>query len=156
MGGLIPGSMSYAPPEVKKSGWSTLKEYACFLPNLLPPTDDVYSGPISAADSYALGLLLHSVFNPTHLPLEAAEPPHPPPQPSSSGAIPPSVFPSFKKLLNPNPKGRMTPKTFLDAGMAETAGESLGFFCSNRLVKVCAGLDNFSLGSEAEKVTLLR
>ncbi|KAF8557538.1 ARM repeat-containing protein [Imleria badia] len=139
MGGLLPGSMSCAPPEVKKSGWSTLKD-----------------GPVSAADSYALGLLLHSVFNPTHPPPETAEPPHPPPQPSSRGSIPPSVFPCFKKLLNPNPKGRMTPKTFLDTGMAETAGEGSGFFSSNRLVKVCAGLDNFSLGSEAEKVTLLR
>ena len=50
----------------------------------------------------------------------------------------------------------MTPKTFLDTGMAETASEGSGFFSGNRLVKVCAGLDNFSLGSEAEKVTLLR
>ncbi|KAN0090665.1 hypothetical protein V8E55_004231 [Tylopilus felleus] len=139
MGGLLPGSMSCAPPEVKKNGWSTLKE-----------------GPIAAADSYALGILLHSVFNPTHPPPETAEPPHPPPQLSSRGSIPPSVFPCFKKLLNPNPKGRMTPKAFLDTGMAEMAGEGSGFFSSNRLVKVCGGLDNFSLGSEAEKATLLR
>ena len=40
--------------------------------------------------------------------------------------------------------------------MAETAGEGAGFFSGNRLVKVCASLDNFSLGGEAEKVTLLR
>ncbi|KAG6370974.1 armadillo-type protein [Boletus reticuloceps] len=139
MGGLIPGSMSCAPPEVKKNGWSMLKD-----------------GPSSAADSYALGLLLHSVFNPTHPPPETSEPPHPPPQPSSRGAIPPSVFPCFKKLLNPNPKARMTPKIFLDTGMAETAGEASGFFANNRLVKVCGGLDNFSLGSEVEKATLLR
>ncbi|KAH0832319.1 hypothetical protein J3R83DRAFT_13329 [Lanmaoa asiatica] len=139
MGGMLPGSMKCAPPEVKKGGWSTLKD-----------------GPIPAADSYALGLLLHSVFNPTHPPPETVEPPHPPPQPSSRGSIPPSVFPSFKKLLNPSPKGRTTPKTFLDTGMAETAGEASGFFSSNRLVKVCAGLDNFSLAGEAEKATLLR
>ena len=119
-------------------------------------TDRVHSGPVSAADSYALGLLLHAVFNPTHPPPETAEPPHPPPQPSSRGSIPTSVFLSFKKLLNPNPKGRMTPKTFLDTGMAETAGEGAGFFSGNRLVKVCAGLDNFNLGGEAEKATLLR
>ncbi|KAF8555356.1 hypothetical protein OG21DRAFT_911710 [Imleria badia] len=31
-----------------------------------------------------------------------------------------------------------------------------GFFSTNRLVKVCVGLDNLSLGGEAEKVTLLR
>jgi SCY1-like protein 1 len=50
----------------------------------------------------------------------------------------------------------MTPKNFLDVGMAETAGEGSGFFSGNRLVKVCGGLDNFSLGSEAEKAALLR
>ncbi|KAF9219571.1 ARM repeat-containing protein [Gyrodon lividus] len=139
MGGLLPSAMTCASPEVKKNGWSVLKD-----------------GLISAADSYALGLLLHSVFNPTHPQPPTAEPPHPPPQPSSRGSIPTSVFLSFKKLLNPNPKGRMTPKNFLEVGMAETVGEGSGFFSSNRLVKVCGGLDNFSLGSEAEKAVLLR
>lgn len=105
----------------------------------------------AAADAYALGLLLHAVFNPTH-PLPAtASPPHPPPPASSRGSIPTSVFPSFKKLLNPNPKGRLTAKGFLAIGMADT-----GFFANNRLVKVCLGLDNFALSSEAEKNMLLR
>ncbi|KAG9310545.1 hypothetical protein JVU11DRAFT_9093 [Chiua virens] len=108
MGGLLPGSMSFTPPEVKKSGWSAFKD------------------PVSAVDGYPLGLLLHSVFNPTHPPLETAEPPHPPPQPSSRDSIPPSMFPSFKRLLNSNPKGRMTLKTFLDGGMVETAGDESG------------------------------
>jgi len=35
--------------------------------------------------------------------------------------------------------------------MAET-----GFFATNRLIKVCVGLDNFALGTEADKNTLLR
>jgi hypothetical protein len=30
-------------------------------------------------------------------------------------------------MLNPNPKGRMTPKALLDVGMAESLGESGGF-----------------------------
>lgn len=50
----------------------------------------------------------------------------------------------------------MTAQQFLDFGMAETAGEGSGFFGRNRLVKVCAGLENFSLGTEAEKNVLLR
>ncbi|KAH9485238.1 putative inactive serine/threonine-protein kinase scy1 [Psilocybe cubensis] len=134
MGGLLPGSAAWASPEVKKSGWSTLKE----------------SDPASA-DAYALGLLLHAVFNPNHPPPPTAEPPHPPPAPASRGAIPASVFPCFKKLLNPNPKGRLSPKAFLEIGMAET-----GFFFNNRLVKVCSGLDNFALANEAEKTLLLK
>ncbi|KAF4599678.1 hypothetical protein EYR40_006777 [Pleurotus pulmonarius] len=134
MGGLLPDSSSLSPPEVKKGGWSVLKEH-----------------DVAAADAYALGLLLHALFNPNQ-PLPATvHPPHPPPQPSSRGSIPTSLFPHFKKLLNPSPKARMTPKHFLDIGMAET-----GFFATNRLVKVCLGLDNFALNSEAEKSTLLR
>lgn len=66
------------------------------------------------------------------------------------------LFPAFKRLMNPNPKARMTPQQFLEFGMAETAGEGSGFFAKNRLVKVCAGLDNFSLSNEAEKNILLR
>ncbi|KAF7375945.1 Protein kinase domain-containing protein [Mycena sanguinolenta] len=104
LGGQLPDAQAWASPEVKKGGWSSLKE----------------NDP-AAADSYALGLLLHAVFNPTH-PLPAtASPPHPPPPPSSRGAIPNSVFPSFKKLLSPNPKGRLTAKGFLAIGMADTA-----------------------------------
>jgi SCY1-like protein 1 len=116
----------------------------------------MYSVPISAADGYALGLLLHAVFNPTHPPPPTAQPPHPPPQVSSRGAIPLSVFPSFKKLLNPNAKSRMSPKNLLDIGMVESGGEGHGFFVHNRLVKVCAGLDGFTLSSESEKASLLR
>ncbi|OAX38865.1 ARM repeat-containing protein [Rhizopogon vinicolor AM-OR11-026] len=139
MGGLIPDAMACAPPEVKKGGWSVLKEY-----------------PVSAADGYALGLLLHAVFNPTHPSPPTAQPPHPPPQPSSRGAIPSSIFPSFKKLLNPNAKSRLSPKNLLDIGMAESGGEGCGFFVHNRLVKVCAGLDGFNLSSESDKASFLR
>ncbi|KAG2357230.1 hypothetical protein BDR07DRAFT_1490953 [Suillus spraguei] len=139
MGGLMPDAMACAPPEVKKEGWSTLKDV-----------------PVSAADGYALGLLLHAVFNPTHPPPPTAQPPHPPPQVSSRGAIPLSVFPSFKKLLNPNAKLRMSPKNLLNIGMAESDGEGHGFFVQNRLVKVCAGLDGFTLSSESDKASLLR
>ncbi|KAG2142740.1 uncharacterized protein EDB93DRAFT_601216 [Suillus bovinus] len=139
MGGLMPDAMACAPPEVKKEGWSALKDV-----------------PVSAPDGYALGLLLHAVFNPTHPPPPTAQPPHPPPQVSSRGAIPLTVFPSFKKLLNPNAKSRMSPKTLLDIGMAESDGEGHGFFVHNRLVKVCAGLDGFTLSSESDKASLLR
>ncbi|KAF8637981.1 hypothetical protein AX16_010613 [Volvariella volvacea WC 439] len=133
-GGLYPGSASWSSPEVKKSGWSALKE-----------------GNPAVADSYALGLLLHSVFNPNQPPPATAQPPHPPPVPSSRGAIPTSVFAAFKRLLNPNGGARLTPKGFLELGMTDG-----GFFANNRLVKVCNGLDNFSLASEADKTTLLR
>ncbi|KAG1853067.1 hypothetical protein F4604DRAFT_1591656, partial [Suillus subluteus] len=138
MGGLMPDAMACALPEVKKEGWSALKDL-----------------PVPASDGYALGLLLHAVFNPTHPPPPTAQPPHPPPQVSSRGAIPLSVFPSFKKLLNPNAKLRMSFKNLLDIGMAESDGEGHGVVVHNRLVKVCDGLDGFTLSSESDKASLL-
>lgn len=110
----------------------------------------------AAADAYALALLIHFAFNPSQPLPPTAQPPHPQPTAASRGTIPTSVFPAYKKLLNPNFKTRLTPKAFLELGMAETAGESSGFFAKNRLVKVCAGLDNFALANEGEKNALLR
>ncbi|KAF8909893.1 armadillo-type protein [Mucidula mucida] len=134
LGGLLPNAMTWAAPEVKKNGWSSLKQ-----------------GDPSAADAYSLGLLINAVFNPTNHPPPTAHPPHPPPTAASRGEIPTAIFPLVKNLLNPSNKARWSPKRFLDAGMADS-----GFFSSNRLVQVCSALDNFTLGSESEKNALLR
>ncbi|KAJ3749224.1 armadillo-type protein [Lentinula detonsa] len=134
LGSLLPDNMSWAPPEVKKGGWSSLKQ-----------------GDPPAADAYALGLLINATFNPDHHPPATASPPHPPPTAAARANIPNTVFSLYKKLLNPNPKGRLTAKGFLEIGMSDS-----GFFSSNRLVKVCLGLDNFALASESEKMILLR
>lgn len=104
-----------------------------------------------APDAYALGLLLHSVFNPNQPAPETCQPPHPPPTAASRGSIPTSVFNAYKRLLNPNPKNRLSSKGFLDLGMVVT-----GFFAANRLVKVCSGLESFSIANEVEKNTLLK
>ncbi|KAG8898592.1 hypothetical protein FRB99_007336 [Tulasnella sp. 403] len=139
MGGLLPESNACASPEVKSGGWSALKS--------LDP---------ACADAYALGLLLHAVFNAGHPPPPTIFPPHPPPPPSSRGSIPPAIFPSFRRLLNPNPKTRFTAKAFLDLGLGEKPGDGAGFFASNGLYKVCSGLDGFPLASDGEKSALLR
>ncbi|KIO18829.1 hypothetical protein M407DRAFT_31509 [Tulasnella calospora MUT 4182] len=139
MGGLVPDGNAIASPEVKSGGWSALK-----------------AADPAVADSYALGLLLHSVFNPNSPPPTTIFPPHAPPVPSSRGAIPPSIFPSFKRLLNPNPKTRFTAKGFLDLGMGQVLGDGSGFFANNGLFKICAGLEGFPLASDGEKHALLR
>ncbi|KZT04700.1 ARM repeat-containing protein [Laetiporus sulphureus 93-53] len=139
LGSLLSEASMYSPPEVKKSGWSVLKEHN-----------------VAAADAYALGLLIFCAFN-TSLPLPATvHPPHPPPTAASRGSIPNTLFSPYKRLLNPNPKARLTPQHFLELGMAETAGDGSGFFAKNRLVKVCSGLDNFSVGSESDRAALIR
>ncbi|KAG6898142.1 hypothetical protein C0992_004858 [Termitomyces sp. T32_za158] len=134
LGATYPNSSIWAAPEVKKGGWSVLKEYEP-----------------AVADAYALGLLLYAVFNPALGLPAAVHPPHSPSAATSSGSIPSVVIASAKKLLNPNPKGRQSPKAFLEIGMTDT-----GFFATNKLVKVCLALDNFSLGSDAEKTAFLR
>ena len=107
------------------------------------------------ADAYGLGILLHCLFNPDH-PLPATlQPPHSPPVASSRGAIPTTLFPLFKRLLNPNHKARLSPKSFLEAGTG-AKGDGSAFFTNNTLVQICSGLDGFALASEAEKMTLLR
>ena len=49
----------------------------------------------------------------------------------------------------------MAPAGFLEAGMAQT-GEGCGFFANNTYVRICEGLDEFSIKGEAEKAALLR
>lgn len=135
MAGLLSTPRSYtSPPEVQKQGWSSVKE----------------NNP-SSVDAYSLGLLLHTLFNQTDVIPDTAKPPHTPPPASARGRIPTILFPLFKRLLNPNPKARLTPKGFLEVGIAND-----GFFASNRLVKVCLGLDNFALASEGDKAALLK
>ncbi|KAF9518113.1 hypothetical protein BS47DRAFT_1338700 [Hydnum rufescens UP504] len=130
-GSLVPDLMAFAPPRSKQ-------------------------GNPAAVDAYELGLLLHSVFNPSHPLPPTASSPHPAPTSATRGAIPNSIFPSFKRLLIPKPATRLTPKLFLDIGNGDQAGDGTGFFAQNRLVKICASLDGFSLSGEAEKSTLLR
>ncbi|KAG8962609.1 hypothetical protein FRC03_003978 [Tulasnella sp. 419] len=139
LGGIVPDANQYCPPEVRSGGWSSLKTLG-----------------VSCADAYGLGILLHSVFNPSH-PLPATTlPPHPPPAPSSRGDIPQSIFPSFKRLLNPNAKARFSPKAFLELGMGEKPGDGSGFFANNGLYKICASLEGFPLSSDGEKAAFLR
>ncbi|KAG1718462.1 hypothetical protein EDB19DRAFT_1899249 [Suillus lakei] len=111
MGGLMPDAMACTPQKSKRFGL-----------------------PSKTTDRYTLGLLIHTVFNPTHPPPPTAQPPHPS-QVFCRGAIPTSVLPSFKKL-NPNHEY---------IGMAESDGESHEFFVNNQLIKVWAGLDGFTL-----------
>jgi|SRR5712671_7031956 len=127
-----------------------------FYPRFLNRSIIFCSGPNAAIDAYALGLLIFNLFNPTVLHPPFLNPPYNPPQPSTRGAIPPPVWSSFKKLLNPNPKGRLTPKALLDVGVAESLRENGGFFKGNKLFKICEGLGNFGLMADGERAALLR
>ena len=49
----------------------------------------------------------------------------------------------------------MSPAAFLEVGMAKS-GEGCGFFANNSFVRICEGLDQFSIKGEAEKAALLK
>ncbi|KAI9510088.1 armadillo-type protein [Russula earlei] len=99
-----------------RGGWAALKD-----------------GPVAAIDAYALALLTFNLFNPTVLHPSFLDPPYNPPQPSTRGTIPLSLWPSFKNL-----------------------GENGGFFKGNKLLKICEGLESFGLMTDGERPAFLR
>ncbi|KAJ9115267.1 hypothetical protein QFC20_001134 [Naganishia adeliensis] len=128
--GLAPGGMGERiAPEVKKGGWGVLKD----------------SDP-AVTDSYVFALLIHTIYNPHQsLPELTAAPTQ-----ATAGAIPRSLFPIFKRMLNPNPRTRLSTTSFLPEL------EKVGFWQGNNLVELVDSLEAFELASEGEKASLLR
>ncbi|OWZ36136.1 SCY1-like [Cryptococcus neoformans c45] len=130
LGGVAPGDIGErCAPEVRKGGWSALRE-----------TDPAQH------DTYLLAVLLFTLYNP-HSPLP---PLSSQPTLSSSGTLPRVLFPLWKRMLNPNPRTRLTTISFTDEA------EKAGFWASNPFVSLVKGLDNFELQSESDKLSLLR
>ena len=98
------------------------------------------------ADVYLLALLFFALYNPSSpLPNLAAQP-----TPSSSGSLPKTLFPSWKRMLNPNSRTRLSTIAFI----AEPSVVS--FWSTNTLGNLVEGLEGFELKSETEKLSLLR
>ncbi|CAD6573941.1 MAG: hypothetical protein TREMPRED_000967 [Tremellales sp. Tagirdzhanova-0007] len=130
LGGLAPGNVGErSGPEVRKGSWGVLRD-----------TDPAQS------DTYLLALLLFSLYNfQSPLPSLTSQP-----TPSSSGALPKSLYPLWKRMLNPNPRTRLSTTSFVSEAAAT------GFWTANPLSALVEGLDGFELRSEGEKLGLLR
>ncbi|KAK0534147.1 Nuclear aminoacylation-dependent tRNA export pathway component [Tilletia horrida] len=127
MGGIVPDAGQYASPEVKRGGWSILKEMESH-----------------ALDSYDIGLLVFEAYNNVHpSQIGGGLPP--------SGRIPSAVYGLAKRLLSVTPKGRMSTSQFLEVGVSDG-----GFFKENRLQNVSSGMDSFMLSSDSERGALMR
>ncbi|WAQ86687.1 hypothetical protein PtA15_7A415 [Puccinia triticina] len=134
LGGLFPESARYASPELMKTGYEVLKE--------LDP---------SCLDSYQLYLLIQTLFNNL--------PPSPDVSSQQRGSIPPALFSAARRLASANPKGRLKAEAFWEIGFGsgEGGGGVAGaFFRENRLIKVCNGLEGFSLASQGERASLVK
>ena len=123
-GSSIPESTRYTPPEIAKVGWETVKRH-----------------PISAVDSFDFGLLVFEVFNGCFVTVD---------QIGQTKNVPPSMHQSYKRLLNANPKARLSVTHFRDQGR-----RSGGFF-ETPLIKLSEGIESFGLKSDGEREEFLR
>jgi SCY1-like protein 1 len=111
------------PPEISKGGWEVIREI-----------------PTYAVDAYNFGTLIFEVFNGSFLGSD---------QLGQMKSIPPSMHQSYKRLLNPNPKARMSVSQFLDQG------RRLGGFFQTPLIQVTEDIESLGLKADAERDELL-
>ncbi|KAK4966523.1 Nuclear aminoacylation-dependent tRNA export pathway component [Elasticomyces elasticus] len=123
-GSLVLDSGRYAPPEVSNGGWDSIK-----------------SNPVSAVDSYNYGVLITEVFNGG---LSSWD------QVGQTKGIPPSMHTSYKRLLNANPKARLSITHFLEQGVRK------GGFFETPLIQLSEGIDNLGLKTETEREDFLQ
>ncbi|KAF6224101.1 hypothetical protein HO133_010675 [Letharia lupina] len=122
-GSFTPNSGRYAPPEIAKASWDAIKRH-----------------PLSAIDSYNFGILVFEVFNGSFITAD---------QVGQTKNVPPSMHQSYKRLLNANPKARLSVSHFRDQGR-----RSGGFF-ETPLIKLSEGIDSLGLKSEGEREEFL-
>ncbi|KAL1612244.1 Nuclear aminoacylation-dependent tRNA export pathway component [Paraconiothyrium brasiliense] len=122
-GSVIPDAHRYMPPEVSKGGWEVIKQ-----------------NPTHAVDSYNFGTLIFEVFNGS---FQGSD------QLGQMKSIPPSIQQSYKRLLNANPKSRMSVGQFLDQG------KRIGGFFQTPLIQVTEDIENIGLKSEDERNEVL-
>ncbi len=119
----MPDSGRYTPPELSRSGWDAIKR-----------------SPHSAVDSFNFGTLIFEVFNG-----ELTGPD----QAGQTKNVPPSMHSSYKRLVNPNPKARLSVGHFLEQGQRS------GAFFDSPLIKLTDGVDNLGVKSETEREKFL-
>lgn len=123
-GSLVPGASRYTPPELARSGWDAIKK-----------------GPHSAVDSFNFGTLIYEAFNGTFAGADQA---------GQTTGIPPTMQSSYKRLVNTNPKARISVANFLDQGRRN------GSFFDTPLIKLTDDIDNLGVKAPGEKDRFLR
>jgi len=123
-GSLVPDSGRYLPPEVANGGWTAIKR-----------------SPLAVTDSYGLGILVFEVFNGS---FRSAD------QLGQTKIIPPRMVQSYRRLINSNPKLR------LSAGHFVEQGKKAGGFFETPLIRLTTDVDNLGLKTESERDQFLR
>ncbi|KIX95953.1 uncharacterized protein Z520_08208 [Fonsecaea multimorphosa CBS 102226] len=123
-GSSLPNSNAYAPPEVVNGGWSAIKK-----------------NPLGAPDAYGLGTLVYEAFNGGFMSSDSLA------QPKS---IPTNMVPSYRRLVNTNPKLR------LNAGQFVEQGKKAGGFFETPLIHITEGAESLGLKNEEERNEFLK
>jgi SCY1-like protein 1 len=95
---------------------------------------------VSAVDAYSYGILVYEVFNATFTGTD---------QLSQPKSVPPTMQQSYKRLINANPKARISVSQFLEQGQ-----RSGGFF-ETPLIHLTDGIENLGLKNEGEREEFL-
>lgn len=122
-GSLVPDAGRYTPPELA-SGWDQIKRH-----------------PLSAVDAYNYGALIFEVFNGDFAGGDQA---------GQTKNIPPTMHSSYRRLVNNNPKARISVANFLEQGRRN------GGFFSTPLIKLTESVDNLGMKSEEEREEFLK
>jgi SCY1-like protein 1 len=96
---------------------------------------------MSAVDAYNFGILIFEVFNGDFIGSDQA---------GQTKNIPPSMQANYKRLLNANPKARLSVGHFLEQGQRN------GGFFETPLIKLSEGVDNLGMKSETEREVFLK
>jgi SCY1-like protein 1 len=123
-GSLVPDSGRYTPPELAKGGWDTIKR-----------------NPLTATDAYNFGTLIFEVFNGDFTGND---------QVGQTRNIPPSMHSTYRRLVNSNPKARVSVGGFLEQGRRS------GSFFSTPLIKLTETVDNLGMKTEEEREEFLK
>jgi SCY1-like protein 1 len=123
-GSLVPDSGRYTPPELAKSGWDAIKRH-----------------PLTAVDAYNYGTLIFEVFNGDFMAADQA---------GQTKNVPPTMHASYRRLVNSNPKARISVGNFLDQGRRN------GGFFSTPLIKLTESVDNLGMKTEEEREEFLK
>lgn len=118
-GNLVPDSNRYAPPEVTANGWAVIKR-----------------SPLYAADAFGLGILTSEAFSGGFTSTD---------QLSSARGVPSNMVQPYKRLINNNPKLRLSAGHFVEQGK-----KSGGFF-ETPLIHITEGVESLGLKNEEER-----
>lgn len=121
---LVPDIGRFLPPEVSSGNWDAIKR-----------------NPLPAIDAYGFGLLVYESFNGGSVISEHA---------IQAKGIPRTLQQPFKRLLNANPKARLSVAHFLEQGRRN------GGFFQTALINLSEGIDGLGLMSDGEKEDFFR